>query len=110
MKAYKTRAPSNGHLIVFYKVQLGHEWDEIKLNIDPEEVNNICWVSKENIKKIFECQEGFIDCIKPNNQGMKVELPLSDLFPTYPNKRFSGIGKAHSYALKFLYTDILNPF
>ena len=32
-----------------------------------------------------------------------------ELFPTYPNNRWSGFGKAHTYAIKHLFSDVLDP-
>ena len=63
MKTYKTTAPSSGHLIVFYKIQLGQKAQDIKLKDQDEEVDSICWVSKENIWKIFNYVHGTNDCI-----------------------------------------------
>ena len=63
VKAHKTDAPSNGHLIVFYKVQLGLDCEKIRLDFDPEEVEALSWVSKNNIRKIFNNLPGELDCI-----------------------------------------------
>lgn len=107
MRASGTRSPSNGHLIVFYKIQLGQHSNEIELKIDEEEVNAVSWVSRRDIHKIFTYQAGETPAtIIGKHQDTMVDL--KEFYPTYPNQDFSGIGKAHTYALKYLYSDILD--
>ena len=36
------------------------------------------------------------------------KINIHELYPTYPNKLLSGIGKAHAYAIKYLHSDMLD--
>lgn len=65
MNTEGTNPPSNGHLIVFYKIKLSQKSEDIKLQIDPEEVNALCWITRDNIKKIFNYENGANDAIFP---------------------------------------------
>lgn len=70
----------------------------------------MCWVSQDNIRKIFNYEEGETDAILTSKQASDKQqtVSLSQFFPTYPNKVWSGIGKGHSYAIKFLFRDFLD--
>jgi hypothetical protein len=111
MSAKGTVAPSNGHIIVFYKIKLGQSCSEIDLKLQKDEVDALSWIDRENVKKIFNYQPSKIDCIYTNleeHPEQKSFINLDQFYPTYPNKKWTGISKAHTYALKFLFSDILD--
>ena len=121
-KAYKTKPPNAGHLILFYKVQLKKPAEELRLNLQIEEVNALTWLTKQQLYDAFHLLGSKTTCyfpvedeeIMPNGAKEKVtklikgKVNLKELYPTYPNKSMSGISKGHVYAIKFLHSDVLN--
>ena len=51
--AFGTTPPHNGHLVLFYKVQLDQDYQNIGIDLKDNEVDCFTWLSRDEIQDIF---------------------------------------------------------
>lgn len=93
-----------GHLIIYFFVKLQVSCDTVVLKTNTGEVEACVWVGNDDMSEVLNRNHevaskkisGF-DCeLQPR------EFKLEEFFPYYPNSLNAGIGKASTFALKFL--------
>ena len=62
MRTQGTTSPSSGHLIVFYKVKISRKYSQISLDISKDEVDKVCWLSKDSMQKVMSNQNDTVEC------------------------------------------------
>jgi hypothetical protein len=72
--------------------------------LDPTEVGGAVWLSKENLLKVFNDEDGELEGFVPTTIGesTKHKFEFAQIKPHYPNERMEGLSKAHTLALKHL--------
>lgn len=57
-----TKMITSGHLIIFYKVQIDQNSDEIKIKVQKSEVQSTVWIDKDLLNKVLNgFDQGQID-------------------------------------------------
>lgn len=66
--------PKYSHLIIFFKVKLNQKCSEIKLKLDPMEVDGALWLSEEQISKVFSLQDEVVEGHIPSDNAEEDRL------------------------------------
>ena len=93
-----------GHLIIYFHVQLEVSCNEIILNPSIDEVEASVWIERDKMFEILNRNHD-VDDLEVSGFGRAMEarnFKLKEFFPYYPNSLNTGIGKAATFALKYL--------
>jgi len=88
---------------MYFRVQLHVKAEQIDLRIDPGEVEAAVWLPLDDLDSAFNRENGKKKILGSSASTREtLEFDLEEFFPYYPNQVQSGIGKAATFALKFL--------
>mmetsp|Transcript_38276 Transcript_38276/g.36627 ORF Transcript_38276/g.36627 Transcript_38276/m.36627 type:complete len:125 (+) Transcript_38276:589-963(+) len=103
--------PGSGHLIIFFRVKVEQDCDQIQLVLEEREVDAAVWLSVDQLEMLFEHKDMPLNGLFPGKEGSqnkKTELRMSQLFPNFPNASKEGVSKAHNFAMKHLLKHYFN--